>query len=657
VHPRLIIDLETRSCADLNRVGAVLYATDPSTSVTHVGWKNGGPTNVWQPQRDPTPPAELLDALADERVVLTAHNVGFERSVLSGPAGLALGLPGSLTALSRWSCTAARAAARGLPRDLAAVCMALQLPIEKDAEGHRLMLRVSRPRSLDPLVWWDDPTRMDRMAAYCARDVDAEALLDQRLPELSDAERQVWEVTEMVNARGIAIDRELLARLVDLTDNARDDLNARIATLTNAAVPKVSNHGALTRWLVAQGVDVEGTAKDVVEELLERDDLAPLVRTVLELRRDGGGASTAKAAAIARRLSPDGRLRDGLVYAGAVSTGRWSSHGAQLQNLPRSNEKLSGPDIMRDLADQATLVELEEIHAAPPLKLVSELLRSTFIASDGQLVVGDYEQIEARTLAWCAGQDDQLAAYRKFDRGEGPDPYVVAAALIYRIPLDQVTKAQRQIGKIATLALGYQGGKRAFRKMARNYGLEIDGDQAEQIKLAWRASHPHIEYFWRLLESAARQCVLERPGQVFKVRDVTFKRNQHVMTLRLPSGRALYYWRPHLRETETPWGEKRNAVHAYGQNSTTHQWELFAIYGGLLAANVVQAIARDIMADALVQLEVAGLRPVLCVHDEVVLETTQPAATVAEIMRTPPVWARGLPLAVKVISGPRYSKG
>jgi DNA polymerase bacteriophage-type len=428
---RVVIDIETRSSVSVKKVGPLVYADNPATTITHFGWRNGGPAHVWQPMREPAP-TELLDALADERITLVAHNVGFERHLLSGPPGRALGLPTSLSALERWSCTQARAARLGLPLALENLCHALRLPVEKDAEGHRLMLRVSMPRNKTaPWVWWDDEIRMNRMSEYCARDVLAESILDQRLPELTESERELWLLTQRMNDRGILVDQELLEQLISLAEAARHDLNKQINAVTGGAVPRVTNTPALTRWLIAQGLDVDSSRKDIVEELLARDDLKPVVRQVLEWRQDGGGSSNLKTGSIARRLSADGRIRDALIYCGAASTGRWSSGGSQLQNLKRPDPRFHASSILRDLRLGATADELDQIHG-PPLKLVSELLRPLFIAAPSkQLVVADYSQIEARVLAWASGQDDRLAVFRRYDAG-GTDPYRITASRIYQ---------------------------------------------------------------------------------------------------------------------------------------------------------------------------------------------------------------------------------
>jgi DNA polymerase bacteriophage-type len=382
------------------------------------------------------------------------------------------------------------------------------------------------------------------------------------------------------------------------------------------------------------------------------------VQAVLELRQDGGGSSSSKAGAIRRQISADGRVRGPLIYGGAPATLRWSSHGAQLHNLPRHDPRFDPQQILRDISVDATLTELEDLHG-PPLKLVSEMLRPVLIAAPGKvLVTADYAQIEARVLAWLAGQEDRLDVFRAFDAGAGPDPYRVTASRIYRTDPSEITASQRQIGKVADLALGYQGGSRAFKSMAKNFGLKIPTAQAEEIKHAWRAAHPHIEHFWWRLDDAARECLIQSPGATFNVGKLQFKRSEHAMRLRLPSGRSLIYWYPSLKEAETPWGELRIQPHYYGQDAVTRQWVEFKAYGGLLAENVTQATARDLLADALVRLDAAGLNPVLTIHDEVICETEAAnARAVTDILLTLPAWADGLPVAVDTTAAIRYMKG
>lgn len=696
---RLEIDIETRSVAPLPKTGVYVYAEHPTTEITHVAYsRDAASVRVWLPprstQRDTSGvrqvvttasgrqveafggpmPADLYEALNDPAVELVAHNASFERNVLGGAPGRRIGVPvHQLAALPRWNCTAARAACMGLPRTLESTAAALNLPVQKDREGYALMMRMCKPKPKTgvngvPPVWVDDPASMLREAAYCADDVHTEAAVDAKLPNLPGLERQVWEITEAMNDAGVVVDTDLLLRVSLMIEDAERDINARISGVTGGAVPRVSDHGALTRWLLAQGLDdtaETGVGKQAVAAMLERADLDPVVRSVLAMRRDGGGSSAKKYRAILTRLSNDGRLRGALVYAGAAMTARWSSRGAQLQNLPRGGTIRSTDGAIRDLMDGASLAEIEEIHG-PPLVVASELLRPVFTAAEGYwLARGDYSQIEARVIAWMAGAEWKLDAFRACDAGTGPDTYKLAAASIYRVAVPDVTKEQRQIGKVGELALGFQGGVGAFQQMAKGYGVRVGDDRADEIKVAWREANPEVVQLWRDMERAAIDCMESSPGRFWPVgtRGMGYKRNGAALALRLPSGRHMLYWSPRLAMKATPWGSRATLVYR-AEDPVKKRWTEFDAYGGLLTQGPVQATARDLMADALVRLPAAGFRPVLTVHDEGIGEaarqrfatTDEAKAAIAAVMMQAPAWAAGLPVAADASAALRYVK-
>lgn len=665
---KLYIDLETRSTIDLRTAGQYVYAAHPTTEIIVVCWAlDDGPVQTWLPLDESYIPIPLLDGLTGTNKTIIAHNASFERILLSSQAGGKIGIPVvTVNQIYRWNCTAARAAAVGLPRSLEGATNALELGVGKDQAGQRLMLQMCKPKTgtgysgVAP-VWWDDPERMSRLAAYCATDVEIERELDKKLPALSPTELQVWRLTEEMNDRGILVDQHLLARMTLLIGDAECKINTDISIATAGAVPRVSDHMAVRRWLMGQGiddVDETGVGKQAVAAMLERSDLLPLVRDVLVIRQDGGGSSSRKYKAILKRLSGDGRLRGAMVYCGAASTGRWSSRGAQLQNLPRGGT-VDIEAALRDVMHNATLDEIEFLHG-PPLIMASELLRPSFMAPPGHwLVRGDYSQIEARVLAWLAGQKNVVQAY-----AAGEDLYRVTAASIFGVSPEDATKDQRQIGKVATLALGYQGGVGAFQTMAKGYGVLVDDARAEEIKLAWRAAHYHIAQFWRELETTAADCVMRPPLLTFKVgrHGLQFRRTSQAMTLRLPSGRSLVYWNPELRRVKTHWGEWKWAVVYRAQDAMKNRWSEHHAYGGLWCENIVQATARDIMAEAMLRLRHNDFKPVLTVHDEVVAEVSNhmpanhTALAMREIMEQPPPWATGLPIAVETSAATRYIK-
>lgn len=375
----------------------------------------------------------------------------------------------------RWSCTAARAAACGLPRALEKVAHALHLDHQKDMEGHRLMLSMCAPRGIaadGSYVWLDDWPRIERLGQYCIRDGLAERAVDYCLPVLSELEQDVWCTTERMNDRGIAVDTKLLMRLMGLVRDATGYLNQRMVKLTNGQVPAVTNPQKIVKWLLNYGIDVEdsGIGKWIIQGILEDESLPDIVREVLVIRRDGGKSSTAKFNALLRRLNNDARIRGALLYAGAAATSRWSSRGAQLQNLPRGKVVKDPEKVIRAIFDTDATVHDIEREFGPPMVVASELVRPMFIAPDGYwLARGDYSQIEARVNAWLAGETKILDAFREYDTiigwdakknkpiRKGPDMYVVSAADIHGCHPSQIDDNQRQVGKVTILACIAEG--------------------------------------------------------------------------------------------------------------------------------------------------------------------------------------------------------
>lgn len=713
---KLHIDIETRSAVDLRKTGQYVYAEASSTEITTVGWAiDNDPVRVWLPPTSTWSAERLAEltlpdwldvgempdmlafALADPAVLKVAHNASFERTILSGAAGQRAGFPSTLGSLSQWDCTAARAACYGLPRTLAGAAAALDIGVEKDADGHRLMLQLCKPRrprkteDQAGTYWFDDADRVVRQALYCKRDVEAEQAIDAALPTLAPEERECWEITERMNDDGVLVDDKLLVAVSNMIEVAEDRLNAKLSAMTAGGVTSLSDHGALRRWLITQGVDdaeENGVDKAAVAAMIDNPDLPVLVREVLQARRDGGGSSAKKWKAILARLSDDGRARGGLVYCGAAMTRRWASRGIQLQNLPaRISINGSVDHAVRDLLDGATIDEVEELYG-PPLLVASALLRPAFVASPGSVLArGDLSQIEARVNPWLAGAGWVMDAFRAYDAGTGPDLYKVTAAGMYHCTPDAVTKDQRQAGKVAALALGFGGGPRALQNMAKAYGMSIpewprdekgfalpnpaDGTD-EWMKRQWRAANPEIVGMWKGLEAAALECmgrpqgdtvpvqVLDSDGDVMHPARLSFRRNAKVLVLMLPSGRGLTYWTPRLRKRSTPFGERWSLAYR-AEDGLTKRWQEFDAYGGLFCQGATQATARDVMRDALRRFPAMGIRPVLTVHDEGIGEVSgmsaaEAAALVNRAMTTPPAWAVGLPIAADSSAGSRYVK-
>jgi DNA polymerase len=288
------------------------------------------------------------------------------------------------------------------------------------------------------------------------------------------------------------------------------------------------------------------------------------------------------------------------------------------------------------------------------MSVMSDCLRGFLIPAKGRVFIGaDFSAIEARVLAWLAGEEKILEIFRTHGK-----IYEAAAADIYRVPINEVTKEQRQIGKVAVLALGYQGGAKAFQAMGRGYGVKISEEKSDSIKNAWRAANPRIVRYWYALEEAAREAI-EAPGSTTVVRASRFRMKGSFLFCQLPSKRILTYPYPKVEEIQTPWGEPKQGITFMGVTSMSNKWERQKTYGGSLAENITQAVARDILAEALVRLEARGYPIVMHVHDEALCEVPENKGSVEEmeaIMSEVPVWAAGLPIAAEGWSGRRYRK-
>ena len=425
--------------------------------------------------------------------------------------------------------------------------------------------------------------------------------------------------------------------------------------LTGGVVEAATQSGRLLTWLRARGVEADSVDKPAVAELLGTN-LPDDVRRVLEVRAEAARSSTAKLKAFRARTCGDGRLRDNLLYHGA-GTGRWSGKGVQLQNLPR-------PRIVVDTEAAITAIRQREepwwidVFYGPPLGVVSDCLRGMLIASPGmELVAADFAAIEARVLAWLAGQRDLIRLF-----ATGGDAYRHMAAEIYGRAADTIAKGsvERQLGKQAVLGCGYGIGAPKFRTTCANAGIRIDEALAERVVKTYRTTNGRIVALWRELEHAALRAI-EQPGLTVPAAAgrVRFRKKGDFLWLVLPSRRPLAYAQPRIEDVETPWGELRPQVTYLGVNSITRAWERQSAYGGKWTENVVQAFARDLLAAAMVRLEQAGYPIVLTVHDEIVAEVPAGSGSVEEfeaIICQLPDWATGCPVTAEGWRGLRYRK-
>lgn len=740
----LEIDFETRSDVNIKVAGVYRYMASPHTAPLMASYKiGGGPVKRWRP---PAPcPADIV-AHVEAGGTVSAHNNAFERLLWQRILTPRYGWPE--LKLEQCRCTAATAAAMSLPRDLEKLGAALDLPIKKDKEGKRLIQKFSvprRPRKDEPPGLYfnepeDDPEDFERFHDYCDDDVEAEAGADRRMIPLSAEEQDLWIIDQRINDRGIRIDRKSARAALRLAEKAKRLLDRRMKEETDGAVEACSQVERLVEWVQAQGVGLDSAAKADIEDLLEKDDLPAHVRKVLLLRQEAAKTSVSKLSAFLKRVNDNGRIQGAFLF-NAAGTGRWSSVGAQLHNLPRPR-KVYGDLAEKHALDLHTLFEQGIRSESPewlkflygdelgkPLHLISDALRSFIWAAPGhELCVADYSGIEGAVAAWFAGEHWKVKAmFELIADPKLPDLYRRAAAGIFNTTTDLLMKKdpRRQVGKVSELSLQYQGGVGAFRSMARNYSLKIEpvfapvwevadderrekaekryeqcvmrGDPmtkllnrkewlaAELVKIGWRSTHPAVCDAWKLLEQGIREAI-ENPGRQVKVLRCTYLVSRGFLWCKLPSGRCLAYGKPRLKDQV--WVRRKGidasevmakdvaellerkgeleieshakpAATALGVDSVTKKWVRFALYGGLAFENIVQAIARDILAHGIKQAEAHGYPVIGHVHDEIISEVRRGQADVKffeKLICHLPAEYEGLPLTASGWSGKRYKK-
>lgn len=680
------VDFETRSACDLKVCGVYVYASDPTTDVHCLAYAfDDEPVQLWR-RGEPIPP-DLENHIVFGGT-LTSHNAAFERAIWREVMAKRHGWPNPET--EQWRCTMIFAYAMALPGSLEGLGPALNTGFNKDLVGNRLMLAMSKPRKpkkgepTDGLLWRDGPEDLERLYSYCRSDVEAERAGDKRLVRLRPSEQALWHLDQQINDRGVPVDAGLARRNLAIVDAHTRRLDKEMAAVTDWEVSACSNVNQLKVFLKNKGVVLgEKLNKATMQytETLDKEsvanillgDIHPAARRALELRQEGGKASVDKIDALINGMDADGRAR-GLLQFHAANTGRWGGRRFQPQNILRPDEDFDVDGAIEVILNNPTARAMDILDAmfGTPITCVSYTLRGMVAAPAGRkIVAADYSNIEGVVLAWLAGEQPRLQAFREYFAGKGPDLYCVAASGIYGKPVTKKDKEERQIGKVAELACGYGGGVGAFQTMAAAYGVSVPDSQAEEIKSAWRDSNPNIVEFWSDLDDAAIDAI-HHPGRAVSAGPITYKVVGSFLWCRLPSGRALCYPYPKVLPVKTPWGQMKDAVTfktvpnvsnrkktVWEDTSNTSKWARISTYGGALCENVTQAVARDLLAEAMVRLEANGYPIILTVHDENVSEVAEgfgSASEYEEIMCELPAWANGLPIAASGFEAERYRK-
>ena len=627
------IDIETYSSAPLPKCGVYRYTDAPDFEVLLFSYAyDDEPVVTIDLACGEKLPEDVIAALNDPTVIKAAYNAQFERICLSRHLGHWLDP-------HQWRCTAVMAAYLTLPSRLADVAVALKLSQQKMEEGKDLIRYFSVPckptktnggrtRNMPA----DAPEKWALYKQYNAQDVETERAVRKALEAwpLPDHEWKLYALDQQINDRGVRVDKKLVKNAIAVDEVFTEAAYQQAKELTGLENPGSVNQ--LKAWLADQDMPMESLAKKIVQEKAAQTD--GIVAELLNLRLELSKTSVKKYEAMARTVCRDGRIHGLLQFGGASRTFRWAGRLVQVQNLPQNH--LPDLDLAREIVKAGDEEMLDSLFDSVPGTL-SELIRTAFIPKEGcRFIVADFSAIEARVLAWLAGEEWVLDEFR----GKGKI-YEATASRMFHIPQETIVKGHpnyeyRQKGKQATLSCGYGGGVGALKAM----GAKMPEEEMQPLVDAWRAANPNIVAFWNAMDRAARKVI--RKQEAARVGKVTLYWQDDKMLMRLPSGRNLCYQSPHF--TMNRFGS--DAIGYYAPNSAGQMVEQ-ETFGGKLAENATQAIARDILAHAMLNLDAAGYPIVFHVHDEAVMEMPIGEGSMEDacaVMGQPPDWASDLPL-------------
>lgn len=656
MHRVMGVDIETYSSVDLAGAGVYAYTEAPDFDILLIGYKFDDEDAVHvidtlAVDRDFDEELyEFREALTDPGIIKTAFNANFERTCLAKWTGAPM-------PPEEWRCTMIKALTLGLPGNLADVGIAMGLPEEKlkDPQGKALIQFFSKPckptrtngqrtRNLPA----HDPAKWKLFIEYNRQDVVTEQEILRRLAiyKTPESEQRLWSLDQHMNDNGVKLDIPMVEKIVEYDTQRRQELQEEAQALTGLRNP--NSLAQLKKWLGAQGVPMTNVTKDTIAAALQTE-LPENVRRMLEIRTALGKTSVAKYSTMLTAVCQDHRLRGILQFYGANRSGRWAGRLVQTHNLAKNT--LPDLALARKLAAEGDFETMGTLFGETAF-VFSELIRTAFIPSDGcRFVVSDFSAIEARVLAWIAGEEWVLDAFRA-----GKDIYCETAAMMYHVPVEKhgANSHLRQKGKVAVLACGYQGGVGAMKRMDK--GGSIPEDELQSVVDQWREANPRVVKLWRTCEMAAKTAIQEH-RTVRILRGIEFSYINRNLFIKLPSGRKLCYWDTRLKQDDYT---GRLSIVYMGVNQETKQWGETETYGGKLVENIVQATARDCLAVAMTRVSALDYKIVMHVHDEMIVDVpstdTEAPGQITAIMAQPIDWAEGLPLKGDTYETPFYMK-
>jgi len=649
------LDFETRSPVEIKARGAWIYARDPRTEILCLSFKRGNQrSRIWVPEyfsKTGTQIPELLALSIAEGDIFEAHNAFFERVIWQFIAQARWGWPE--VAPERWTDTAAVAAARALPRSLDGVSQALSLTETKDMTGHRVMLKLSKPRKpskYNKARYHAKREDFETLYKYCIKDTKTAAEVSATLRPLSAVEHQIWELDQRINFRGVHCDRDGVEGALKIQAQLKREANERIVELSNGEIETISQVKRIVSFCNELGLSITSIAKDKVKTALSLPHLDPIVREILELRQASARSSTEKYASMLRRMDTDNRIRE-LILCFGSHTGRWTGRGIQIQNFPQGS--------IKDQEEIETAIDviksgdpkLMRLMYSDPFDVLSSCLRGMLCAAPGsRFICADYSGIEARFLMWLVGETEAVEMFRS-----GADIYKALASVIFSKPIEDIEHSERELGKRGILGCGYQMAWEKFQVTCQvMYGITVSDAMAKRVVAAYRKKYAKVKKFWYQIEASAIKAVL-RKGKRIDCGRVSCQYRDRFLWIRLPSGRELAYYDPKIEDH--PKFNKPQLTYM-GVSPQSYKWERQHSYGGKLTENIVQASCFDVMSGAMIDLD-HDYPIVLTIHDEIVSEVPDGSGSLngfCDIMATVPKWAQGLPLNVEGWEGLRFRK-
>ena len=644
----LSIDIETFSSVDLTKCGVYKYTESEDFEILLFAYAfDDEDIKIIDLAQGEKLPKEVIEAIYSTNVIKSAFNAQFERVCLS--KYLSIELP-----IEQWRCSMVHSLTLGLPGSLENVAKCLNLKTQKMDEGKNLIRYFSIPckpnksndgrtRNLPS----HDKEKWELFKEYCKRDVEVEREIRRKIEnfDMTDKELKLWHLDQKINDYGVNVDRELVKNAIKCDEEYQRELKKEALSLTKLENPNSPTQ--LKKWLESRGLEVSSLSKANVEELLDKTKDST-VRRVLELRQEMSKASVKKYDAMERAMCEDFKIRGLLQFYGAL-TGRWAGRLVQVHNLPRNN--MEDLDLARQLLLNGDYETLEILFDSIS-DVLSQLIRTAFIPSfNSRFIIADFSAIEARVIAWLAGEKWRMDVFNSHGK-----IYEASASQMFKVPLEEIHKGSplRQKGKIAELALGYGGSKGALISMGA-LKMGLTEDELPELVAAWRKSNPNIVNLWWDIENAAISAVKEMETVNMQY-GLKFSYRSGILFITLPSGRSLAYIRPRI-EIDERFGKDKLTYEGIEPN--TRKWGRVDTYGGKLTENIIQAIARDCLAESMLSLDDRGYKIAFHVHDEVVLDVPNNFGSLEEvedIMGMDISWAPGLPLRAEAFESNYYKK-